>query len=320
MGCCGEVVTVNASETPQVRLLAPDCPDYLPFKAVPGMSMHYLYALSQAIRLYPDQPHTAFEGDGIVYVGGGKYWPMVCIGVRMIRMMGCDLPIEVFYRGGCEPIDIEGLRGIKVDLIDLDKVVSSRLPRNNPGKGGWESKWESIQHSKFKRILFLDADAYCVRAPCKLFSILDNDAPPIAFWQDLDDLENSIKWHQVWPGGKNGTVAIQGGHLLIDRERAWKAIMTTRWMNEHSDHYYSRLYGDQDCLRVALAAGLSQYTNLGRANLRQGCFVCHHDSLPYIVHRCQSKLFVDNPPEKKRGILPLEDQVFDLFEEYVINR
>ena len=98
----------------------------------------------------------ASSGNGIVYVGGGKYWPGIVVGVRLLRQLGCDLPIQVWHRS-TEPVNANHVDGLGVEFINTTEHANQHGGARI--LGGWESKLWAISHCGFERILYLDADA-----------------------------------------------------------------------------------------------------------------------------------------------------------------
>lgn len=273
--------------------------------------------------------YSASRGDGVVYVGGGKYWPMIVAGIRMLRASGSMLPVEVWYRGGEETVYPSDVEGLNVVLCDSHAVADSLgIPRVPTGRdGGWSNKLFALYHTEFSRVLFLDADAYVIADPAPLFAVLDNDAPPFAYWRDLMCQNNSIKWKNVYPpGDKTFVPPVQGGQLLIDRTRAAPLISLAKYMCDNAHYYFKHMYGDQDTWRVALALGASSYTVIDHAHWRHGiaffCGLNPRDTV--IVHRCQGKLFApqDIPAGKVKYTnpqyaIPREAELFRYFSEVV---
>lgn len=278
----------------------------------PASVARHLAALRALVAVTMSTPARA--GDGIVTVGGGKYWPGIVVGVRLLREAGCNLPVEVWHRGALEPVSARDVAGLNVDIVDATatarRLNDNRVEYQNEWRGGWESKLYALTHTGFQHVLFLDADAYCVADPAPLFGLLTN-SEPFAFWSDLPHMDGCVKWPAVWPGGAAGVPAVQGGQLLIDTRAAWRTLAVAHWLCQHSDFYFCHVYGDQDCWRVALAAGASPYRCIGPADWVQPAFVCAHGGADYVVHRCQSKLFPGAEPRRCDAI-PRESRVFDL--------
>lgn len=259
------------------------------------------------------------EGRGIVVVGGGRYWPGAVVACRMVRLLGCDYPIEVWYRGSCEPVNPADVRGLGVTLIDADAVAArlddTRVPRGRPEStpGGWENKLYAIVHSAFDQILFLDADAYPVTTPCKFFAGLAH--APFAVWADLPGQEKTLAFHKVWPGGEAlNLVPVQGGHLLVDRTRAWPLIACAHWCCEHSDYYFKVSYSEQDQWRAGMAATGIRPHVFGTVRWHPGELVllADYDGKPAVVHRVRAKMF-PGTDGKRDDTLPMEAVAFDQF-------
>lgn len=288
----------------------------------------HLHALHTMLNTNPAYPGG--DGAGVVYVGGGMYWPGIVIGCRLIREMGCKWPIEVWYRGTCEHVDPTDLRGYDITLIDSDamanKLQDTRIRQGNVKAGGWEAKLYALTHTTLDRVLFLDGDAYPVTSPCKLFDLLDK--APFVYWHDLDSLvSNNVRWPQVWPSGRNGVPYVQGGQLLIDRAKAWHLLVCAHWMCQHGDHYFSRMFGDQDSWLVLLASGKFHYHCMGPAEWDDNVFRCKRDGKDAIVHRCKGKIL--DPRDFEMGRtgqsipnwnLPMEKRVFEIFIELMEKR
>jgi hypothetical protein len=297
--------------------------------------MNYLDELkSEFDRIKPVESYLTNGQYGVIYVGGGKYWPGIAVGIKLLRQYS-TLPVEVWYRGKCEevyPDDIKDCENVTYYDIDemSDRLNDNKVPQGIVSSGGWEAKLYVMMHTRFSKVLYLDADAYVVANPWGLFNYIRNK--PFAFWRDLPNHLNSIRWKDVWPNGDNGVIPVQGGQLLIDRNKAWKLIHVCHYMCQNSDYYFRYMYGDQDTWRVGLAMGCCDYEVIGNADWQSPAFVCKANSFTggagaieqfnrettYIVHRCQGKLFdqSDIPIGKNRYSnpqyhLPLEQKVFE---------
>lgn len=261
-------------------------------------------------------PQPVAVGDGLVYVGGGPYWPGIVIGLRMLRETGSTLPVQIWHRGAAEPVNPDQVKGLgPVEIIDATEHAArhggARILR------GWEAKLWALAHCGFRRVLFLDADAYLVDKPEPLLDQLDR--ADFVFWSDLPGNYGTLKWDQVWPTGNRQVPAVQGGQIALDRARAWRLLILCHWMCQHSDFYFSHMFGDQDTWRAGLGALPDiRWTNLGAAPWVRTAFVCPTpDRVPRVVHRCQGKLFrIWEVPSGKENYnspqyaLPKEEAVF----------
>jgi hypothetical protein len=249
----------------------------------------------------------------VLWVGGGPYWKGVALGVRLLREVGCRLPVEVWHRGDSEPVDAAQVAGLGAAVIDADRLarqLGDRRVNGDDTRGGWEAKTYALTHTSYDQVLYLDADAYCVADPSPLFDLL-TPAAPFAYWSDLPGHERDVVWPRVWPDGPAGVPPVQGGQLLLDRRHGRALLDAAHWMNEHSDYYYAHQYGDQDSWRVALAAGAAGYRCLGPADWQAPAFICRHFGTPYVVHRCQGK-FLPGASQRPAMHLPREGRVWGI--------
>lgn len=287
----------------------------------PEQKAKHLEALKRVLAMDFPEPDRA-QGRGIVYVGGGAYWPGIVVGIRLLRLIGCQLPVQVWHRGDKEPVQPDQVEGLNVQIIN-----SEQHARRFPCRilRGWEQKLFALVHCGWEQVLFLDADAYCVEDPEPLFTALK--MAPFAFWEDLGNTIHNIQWPIVWPAGHERVLPpVQGGQLIIDRVKAWRLLLAAHWMCQHSDFYFQHMFGDQDTWRTLLVAmgDTKLWHKIGMAHWKATAFLCglETDLKPRIVHRCQGKLMdVRHIPPGRRGynspqwVLPREKQVFGLLTE-----
>jgi len=249
------------------------------------MREHY-DALLHVIEHAYSEPYIGHDSDfGVLYVGGGRYWPGVVVGVKLLRHIGYKGPIEIWYghQWDKEPIWESDVRDYNVRIINALEVAKITRPRI---LRGWEAKLHAIRHTRFRRILFLDADAYCVHDPTPYFDRFHD----FAFWGEDD--RDHIRWPSVvLSERKRNVVGVQGGQLFINREKAWPLIVISDWICQHSDFYFQHIFGDQDAWRLALSLADLPYTVIGPAMWDNPAFVCSIDKRKFVVHRVDSKLF-----------------------------
>ena len=258
-------------------------------------------------------PAPACAGEGYVFVGGGKFWPGVVVAVKMLRRFDSVRPIQVWHQK-TEIVDPGQLAGLGVTFHLTDPQ-----PKRDPG---WTQKLTAIRGCGFKRLCYLDADAYLIADPQPYWDELK--IAPFVFYEDSHD--NHVKWDEVWPEGPK-TKGVQGGQLWLDREQAWPLIATADWLCRNSAHYFSRMFGDQDTWRVALAIHDIPYRMFAKKfnPLVGGSYVYSTaDGVQRIVHRCNRKMFreedcpKDKPDYGKRfDGFPSEETAWRCFQEAV---
>jgi len=294
----------------------PEQPRAANWHTCPHVVRAHREALERVIDLAEGEEYAGHVHDfGVLYVGGGRYWPGIAVGCRVLRRIGYAGPIQVWHghRADPEPINPDDVRGLGVTIVSALDVAQNTRPRI---LRGWEAKLHALRHCDLRRVLYLDADAYAVANPTRHAEVLDR--APFAFWRDLPNTAGNVKWPMVWPAGDSGVPPVQGGQLWIDRQSAWPLVMTADWLCQHSDYYFRHGYGDQDTWRIALAAGGWPWHEIGPADWRHPAFVCRQGGEDLIVHRCRGKLWrVSDIPEGRRGYsgptyhLPREAEVWD---------
>lgn len=268
----------------------------------------HVHALRRMIDT-PLPPPVIEDSAGIVYLGGGRYWPMVVMGVRMCRQF-TDIPITIWHDGEREPVavgDLAGVADVTIrNIANLDYPIRKR--------GGWENKTTAIIHSGYRQALFLDADAYLVGDPGTLLKTLSRVG--IAIWEDYAENDKTTDWQWSGIGNDLAVPTVQGGHLVVDVVTGWRELVITHFINQHSDYWYKHQYGDQDSWRIALAATGGDYTVIGRAMWHSPAYICG-DPLPIIVHRCAAKLWASGAGHFA-GHLPGEDRMRKEYERQVL--
>ena len=122
-----------------------------------------MQSLDQAIesrRFSPARyPKDRFEGRGIVICAGGtRYFTCAWVLISILRRVyQTELPIQVWHLGRREMSEEMRilLTGEGVEVVDAEAVVA-RYPARLAG--GWPLKPYAIAHSRFREVLYLDAD------------------------------------------------------------------------------------------------------------------------------------------------------------------
>lgn len=250
-------------------------------------------------------PPATLQGTGIVYsyVGRGlRDWPMTVVAVKLMREIGITTPIQIWADVWGHELD--GVPGVQI--IDVDEFAVRHPARY---RYRFATKDYALAHCGFKKALWLDTDAYLVRDPAPLFEILD--ATPFAYWSDFD--RNMI---QDWSltGQPRGPIPhqIQGGHILINLEAAWKTVMLSRWYSNHADYWWGKYpWHDESGWCVSLVYAETPFRVVEPAHWERAGFGCYYRDDQYIVHRVRCKL-LKGEGRTARGA-PYEDRVLELY-------
>ncbi|TWT91909.1 alpha-mannosyltransferase [Neorhodopirellula pilleata] len=219
---------------------------------------------ADAISDLPDYPSNSFQGKGIVICAGGPtYFIQAWVNVRLIRHLGCSLPIELWHRDDAEMTPtmrslLEPYGVVCVNASDVARRVGvARLP-------GWAIKPFAIIHSAFREVLYLDSDSLPVRDPEYLFSDRSYRRSGSLFWTDRYRGETSAygtvqpsAW-QIMNVPFREEPECESGQLLVDKSKVWRELNLCLYFNQNADVYYHYVYGDKDTFRFA-------WHRLGRA-------------------------------------------------------
>lgn len=211
-------------------------------------------------------PPVNLQGRGIVVVGGGKYFVSAYVTIRVLRHLGCRLPIEMWHLS--DEVD-EELRSILQPLgvrcIDADEVIRRKPFRFLHGHWwkGWQLKSFALLNCSFQEVLLLDADSYPTRNPEFLFDWPQYRDQGAIFWPDLPTNSLMIPecaWEIFGVKPFDG-LPTESGQLLINKKTCWRELHIAGLYNEQADFVYRILYGDKDTFPMA-------WRRIGRTHAR----------------------------------------------------
>jgi len=181
----------------------------------------------------------------------------------MLRRVGCRLPIEVWARDGKEldPTIRRLLKPLGVRCVNAESV-QRKFPTNV--RGGWELKPFSILHSRFREVLFLDADNVPVADPTRLFDAPEYQNTGAVFWPGPMPLPEHNPMWALCRVPYRKEPEFETGQMLINKARCWKPLQLTMHMNEHSDFYYKLVHGDKDTFHFAWHMVGQEFTMVSR--------------------------------------------------------
>lgn len=206
-----------------------------------------------AERLRSSKPPATWEADrGIVICAGGwRFFASLYVTVRMIRHVGCELPIQVWYLGDRGEYDErmrQALERFEVGWIDGTAYAREHdIPRRV--LGGWELKPFAALHAPFREVISLDADSYPAYNPVEFLETKEYSRVGAAFWPDQGKLD-ARQWEQFGLSFHDEP-AWESGQFIVDKARHWPALALADWLNDHSDYVYRHIYGDKDTFHLA---------------------------------------------------------------------
>lgn len=212
-------------------------------------------ALRAAVETPP--PQLRGEGRGVVQVvGGSLYTSLAFLSARALRASGCTLPLEWWHLGPHEwDPNMDALAAdVGAKVVDA-RAFAESLPKR-PRRlweplGGWGLKAFAVLHSSFAEVLFLDADNVVARDPTYVFESRGYREQGAVFWPDLPPVARPYwvppdAWVAAGMRPRPGATPLESGQFAVDRRRHAHGLAITWAMNDWSDFWYNRLYGDKD--------------------------------------------------------------------------
>jgi len=247
---------------------------------------------------------------GLVLVVYEKMLQSVYASVRSLRVMGCTLPVELWYkRSETDPAHplLQELTG---------KYGAYMREIRDPRASKFYTKTYAVFYSAFDQVLLLDADNFAVRDPTYLFDTPEFQHDGAMFWPDFWRPKKTIFNIQptsfVWEVFALQPVDMfeqESGQVVIDRTVHQKALNVLMYY-AFNPSIFERLrlaWGDKDLFRFAwLKTGSSFHMietppgsaglKLSEQNIFCGVTMVQHDPARGIVflHRNQEKLSSEN--------------------------
>ena len=242
-------------------------------KLTPQNALEETEKFIAAIPPYPG----GFAGRGIVICAGGpRYFTNAWVCVKMLRRLGCQLPIQFWHLG---PREMSGEMKALAAPLGVECVDAAVVREKHPARilNGWEIKPYAILHSPFQEVLLLDADNVPVVDPELLFDTAQYRETGAIFWPDFGRLapERSI-WNLCGVAYRNEP-EFETGQIVIDKERCWKAMCLTMWYNEHSDFFYQHIHGDKETFHLAFRKLNQPYSMPDKPLHALPHTMCQHD-------------------------------------------
>lgn len=248
-----------------------------------------------------EYPEDAFSGRGIVTCGGGEtYFVPAYIMIRVLRELGCTLPVQIWYLGDDE-ID-DQMRGFaaeleNVELVDATKIRNPHFPMRK--LGGWECKVFSIVNCPFEEVMFIDADNIPTCNPEFLFKTPKYKDTGAVFWPDFGRLEPKRKIWEICGVEYRDEPEFESGQMVVDKRRCWDALCVTSHLNSYSDFYYQHrdnhklgyIWGDKDTFHMGWRMVGREYTMVPKPIKRIPKTMVQHDlrGTPIFQHRNMAK-------------------------------
>lgn len=272
--------------------------------------------------LFLEYPADRMSGRGIVICGGGpKYFPSVYVNIRMIRMLGCLLPIEVWYLGRAE-MDfgmvrlLESLPLVKcIDETLCGHITPIRNDDSDKRNRGWQSKVYSIINSNFEEVLFIDADNTPLLDPTFLFTQKEYVNTGAILWPDFLCWKHDKKFWEIIGIPFRQEHQIESGQVLVNKRKCWKEINMAKYYCDYSDYYFKHFYGDKEAFHLGWRYFGSDYAQPPLPDWN-GYIILQRkfDGQWLFSHRVSSKFNLNKQHQICRDI-PYEKDTLELLDE-----
>ncbi|CAI5737440.1 unnamed protein product [Hyaloperonospora brassicae] len=193
--------------------------------------------------------------NGVLMIIYDRVLPSAYATIRMLRLQGCVLPVELWYR----PDEMS------IDNPIIYKLLSEYNVRMRPifdrRATGFHVKPYAVYYSSFDNVLLLDADNLPAKDPTYLFDEPEFLRTGAVFWPDYWQPSNSLfqlsNTSLLWQltGIKYVDMFEQeSGQVLIDRLRSKRALDKLMFYSTHQPRLLEKLnllWGDKDLFRLA---------------------------------------------------------------------
>lgn len=230
-------------------------------------------AVISSIPAYPE----SFRGRGIVICGGGvKYFTNAWVSISMLRHLGCQLPIQLWYQGPNELDDTMKslVRKLNVQCIDAEECRTSS-PCNRIT--GWALKPYAIVNCPFKEVLLIDADNVPISDPTFLFDEPRYKNVGAVFWPDYGRLGPGRPVWEVFGVPFYNEPEFESGQVLVNKATCWRALALTLWYNANSHFFYAYIHGDKETFHMAFRKLRQDYILIPHRIVSLSGTMCQHD-------------------------------------------
>lgn len=183
---------------------------------------------------------------GFVSTAGGFYFPILMTSLRMLRRTGATLPMEVFLELNseyesfiCEHM-LPSLNARCIILSEILEAIPYQLPISH-----YQLKVFAMAFSSFEEVLFLDADAFPIYDPTRLFNFEPFKSTGLVTWPDFwgptqSSLFYSVTSQAVPPATNHAST--ESGEILLSKKKQNKTLILAMYYNYYGpNHFYPLL-------------------------------------------------------------------------------
>lgn len=206
-----------------------------------------------------------YKGDGVVYVGGGRFNWLALMSVKSLRNMGSELPVEILIpnQQDYEPELCETIfPSLNARCLYLPKILGNET-MSLLSFGGYQYKSLALLLSSFSNVLLLDADNLAAYVPDVIFRQEPFKSQGLVIWPDFWKRSTSPDYYtiaginisdeRVLPGftendkkytplhhlkGSLLDPTSESGQVLINKETHLHDMFLALYYNSYGPKYY----------------------------------------------------------------------------------
>ncbi|DAZ98122.1 TPA: hypothetical protein N0F65_003108 [Lagenidium giganteum] len=193
---------------------------------------------------------------GIVLIAYPKVIAGVFAIVRLLRHVGCMLPVEIWI----DPNEMHARHSVLRELTGAFNCTVRII--HDPSATKFYAKPHALYHSRFESVLFLDSDNIPARDPTYLFELPEFEQHAAIFWPDFwrpttDTPFNVHEQSALWSLLDMPFIDMfeqESGQLLVNRRKSARALNKLMFYAMHQPRlltHWSLIYGDKDMFRLA---------------------------------------------------------------------
>ncbi|TVY19140.1 Alpha-1,2-mannosyltransferase MNN22 [Lachnellula arida] len=182
---------------------------------------------------------------GIVTSGGGQYFPVLLVSLRMLRRTGSTLPVEIFLKNGeeYEELACEVLfKDLGAKCVILSELIATSKIQFNLEH--FQTKIFALLFSSFEEILFLDADNFPVYKPEHIFEVEVYKQRGMMLWPDYWISTASSFFNEITGLDENALhdrATVESGQLLVNKKHHADTLLLAAYYNSYGEKYFYRL-------------------------------------------------------------------------------
>lgn len=169
-----------------------------------------------------------------------------------MREAGCVLPIEIWiwdFEHDPKQETWTAPFGVSIQITPAPKTQQQTLPAGS--RWQWMLKPLALLHSRFRHVIFLDADSFPTVDPGFLLFEPQYLETGALFWPDVGRMG---KEHPIWDMMRvtyRDEPEFESGQMVLDTVRHREPLELVLKMNREAEVYYKVIWGDKDTFRFA---------------------------------------------------------------------